>query len=81
MWSASITFSLILEQCVLILHVCDIFIDSTLPFGFSSFEVHVTEDERHTLKSTLKSDDFYIEYSVNQDTAFHVRLFWKRKSY
>lgn len=32
--------------------------------------MHVTEDERHTLKSA----DFYTEYSVHQDTAFHVRL-------
>lgn len=36
--------------------------------------MHVTEYERHTLKNALKSADFYTEYSLHQDTAFHVRL-------
>lgn len=36
--------------------------------------MHVIEDERHTLKNTLKSADFYTEYSVHQDIVFHVRL-------
>lgn len=35
--------------------------------------MHFTEYERHTLKNTLKSADFYTEY-LHQDTAFHVRL-------
>lgn len=36
--------------------------------------MHVTEYERHTLKNALKSADFYTEYSLHQDSAFHVRL-------